>query len=170
MKDNRLVTFVVVSALVSAIVASAATVAVLKSGVQSGAAFEQDIAAIEKLHRQDVEATLSQDLAALSDLWTDDVVRLQPGQEAEVGKVAILATEKRRRAAQSGFRVLSYVPEIKDVTVADGWAFEWGYFTGSYVESPGGEEKRIRAKLLRVLKKQADGSWKGAIGMWNTAE
>ena len=77
---------------------------------------------------------------------------------------------ERRRTAQPGFRVLSYVPEIKHLTVTGGWAFEWGYITGSYVESPGGEEKHIRGKVLRVLKKQADGGWKGAIGMWNTAK
>ena len=106
----------------------------------------------------------------MDELWTDDIVRLQPGQEAEVGKQAILAANARHRAAQPGFRVLSYVPEIKDVTITDGWAFEWGNFTGSFVESPGGEEKRLRGKLLRVLKKQADGSWKGAVGMWNASE
>jgi ketosteroid isomerase-like protein len=33
-----------------------------------------------------------------------------------------------------------------------------------------GEEKRIRAKLLRGFKKQADGSWKAARAMWNTSE
>lgn len=105
------------------------------------------------------------------ELWADDVVRLNPGQEAEVGKQTLLAALERRRAAQPGFRVLSYVPEIKDVTITDdGWAFEWGNFTGSFVESAGGEEKRIRGKLLRVLKKQADGSWKAAVGMWNTSE
>jgi serine/threonine protein kinase len=43
-------------------------------------------------------------------------------------------------------------------------------FTATYVESAGGEEKRIRAKVLAVLKKQADGSWKCARGMWNTSE
>ncbi|MDO8680182.1 MAG: nuclear transport factor 2 family protein [Acidobacteriota bacterium] len=112
----------------------------------------QDLAGIEQLHSQDIAATLSGDLAALSELWTDDIVRLQQGQEAEVGKQAILAAEERRRAAQPGFRVVSYVPEIKDVTVTtDGWAFEWGHFTASFVESPGGEEKRIRAKVLRVM-------------------
>jgi ketosteroid isomerase-like protein len=130
----------------------------------------QDLAGIEKLHSQDVAATLSGDLAALSELWTDDIVRLQQGQEAEVGKPAILAAEERRRAANPGFRVVSYVPEIKDVTITDGWAFEWGHFTASFVASPGGEEQRIRAKVLRVLKKQADGSWKAAVGMWNTSE
>jgi uncharacterized protein (TIGR02246 family) len=131
----------------------------------------QDRNAIETFHARDVAATLSQDPAALAELWTDDVVRLQPGHEAEVGKQTVLASNAHDRAAHPGFRVLSYVPEIKSVTITnDGWAFEWGYFTGSYVESAGGEEKRIRAKVLRVLKKQADGSWRGALGMWNTSE
>ena len=123
------------------------------------------MAGIEKLHSQDVAATLSQDLAALSELWTDDVVILQQGQEAEVGKQAILAARERRRGANPGFRVVSYVPEIKDVTITDdGWAFEWGYFTASYVETGGGEEKRIRGKLLRVLKKQRDGAGRARGG------
>ena len=61
---------------------------------------------------------------------------------------------------------MSYVPETKDLTVTDdGWAFEWRYFTASYVESPGGEEKRVRGKVLLVLKKQPDSSWKCARGM-----
>jgi uncharacterized protein (TIGR02246 family) len=147
---------------------------VLRASVVSTAgpdAHAQDMAAIEKLHAQDVAATLSQDLAALAELWTDDVVRLNPGQEAEVGRQTLVAAAERRRVAQPGFRVLNYVPDIRSVTITnDGWAFEWGYFTGSYLESAGGEEKRIRAKVLRVLRRQADGSWKGAVGMWNTSE
>jgi hypothetical protein len=55
----------------------------------------EDMAGIEKLHSQDVAATLSGDLGALSELWT--------------------------------------------------------------------------AKVLRVLKNQAHGSWKAAMGMWNTS-
>src|SRR4051812_43881606 len=102
----------------------------------------QDMAAIEKLHSLDVAATLSGDQAALSQGWTDDVVILQQGQEAKVGKQAILTSRERSRAANPAARVLSYVPDIKDVTITDdGWAFEWGYFTGSYVDAAGGEEK-----------------------------
>jgi ketosteroid isomerase-like protein len=139
------------------------------SSAKTADAHAQDRAAIEKLHSLDVAATLSGDLAALSEGWTDDVVILQQGQEAEVGKQTIIAARERRRAANPGFRVVSYVPEIKDVTITDdGWAFEWGYFAASYVEAAGGEEKRIRGKLLRVLQKQVDGSWKGARAMVTT--
>jgi len=132
----------------------------------------QDLAEIEKLHRQDIAATLSRDTAALTELWTDDAVRLQQGEPDDIGKEAIRATNERQKAATPELRVLSYVPETKELTITDGWAFEWRYFTASYVESPGGEVKRIRGKVIMVLKKLPDGRWKGAraMGVMNPSE
>ena len=92
-----------------------------------------DRAAIEKLHQQDIAATLSRDPVALTDLWTDDAVRLGPGRPAEVGKRAIRESNERW-SARPGLKVLTFVPETKDLTIWDGWAVEWGYFTGSYVD------------------------------------
>jgi uncharacterized protein (TIGR02246 family) len=163
MGQKRLVMFVLASGLVSAIIASSAAFASLKSGMRSGVTLAQDMAEIEKFHRRDVAATLSRDTAALTDLFTHDGVRLSQGEPDDIGKEAIRATNERFKAATPELRVLSYVPETKDLTVTDdGWAFEWGYFTARYVESPGGEEKRVRGKRLMVLKKQPDGSWKCA--------
>jgi hypothetical protein len=55
----------------------------------------QEMAAIERLHRQDVAATLSRDTAALTEFWTDDAVRLQQGEPDDIGKEAIRATNER---------------------------------------------------------------------------
>ena len=52
---------------------------------------------IEKLHQQDVAATLSGDPKALSELWTDDAVRLEPGGPAEIGKQLIYTEDKKGR-------------------------------------------------------------------------
>ncbi len=134
----------------------------------TAAEYAQNMREIEKLHSLDIAATLSGDQVALSTGWTDDIVILAQGEEPGVGKQAILAARERLSAAQPGFRVTSYAPEITNVTIADGWAFEWGLFTASYVQAAG-EEMRLRGKLLRVLQKQIDGSWKVAIGMWNTS-
>jgi ketosteroid isomerase-like protein len=125
----------------------------------------QDMAEIEKCHRQDIAATLSRDTAALTELWTDDAVRLQQDGPDDIGKEAIRATNERQKAATPELRVLSYVPETKELTITDGWAFEWRHYTASYVQSPGGEVKRIRGKVLMVLKKLPDGSWKCARAM-----
>ena len=120
---------------------------------------DADRAAIEKLHQQDIAATLSRDPIALTDLWTDDAIRLGPGQPAEIGKQAIRESNERW-SARPGLKVLTFVPEIKDESFWDGWAVEWGYFTGSYVEAPGGEPKQMRGARLWVFKKLTDGSWK----------
>src|SRR2546426_1163540 len=120
----------------------------------------QDVAGIEKLRQQDIAATLSRDPVALTDLWTDDSVRLSPGQPAEVGKQAIRESNERW-SARPGFKVLSYVPETRDLTMLDGWAVGWRYFSLSYVRSVGGEAKQVRGQVLFVLKRLPDGSWKG---------
>jgi hypothetical protein len=49
-------------------------------------------------------------------------------------------------------------------------AFEWDYFDASYKESEKAEVKRFRAKALRILRRQKDGSWKFARVMWNLVE
>jgi ketosteroid isomerase-like protein len=135
-------------------------------GSQRGRA--ADLAAIEKLRQQDIAATLSRDPVALTDLWTDDAIRLGAGAPAEVGKKAIRESNERQ-TANKGFKVLSYVPETKDFTFLDGgWAVEWRTFTASYVDSPGGEGKQIRGTVLVVLKKLPDGSWKCFRGMGGT--
>jgi len=136
------------------------------SGASAGSNADRqaDLAGIEKFHQRDIAATLSRDPVALTDLWTDDAVRLGPGRAAEVGKKAIRESNQRW-AALPGVKVLSYVPETKDLTILKGWAVEWGYVTGSYAESPGGEPKQIRGTRLMVLKKMPNGSWKCFRGM-----
>src|SRR6266545_602136 len=136
------------------------------SGAPAGtdALRQADLAGIEKLHKQEIAATLSRDTVALTDLWTDDAVRLTQGRPTEIGKKAIRESNERW-SARPGVKVLSYVPETKDLTILNGWAVEWGYITGSYVESPGGEVKQIRGTRLMVLKKMPDGSWKCFRGM-----
>ena len=125
---------------------------------------QADLAAIEKLHQQDIAATLSRDPVALTDFWTEDAVRLGQGQPPQVGKQAIREANERW-SARPGVKVLSYVPEIKDLTMLDGWAVEWRTISGSYVESPGGEVKQVRGQGLMVPKRLPDGSWKCFRGM-----
>ena len=124
-----------------------------------------DRAAIEKLRQQDIAATFSRDPVALTDYWTDDAIRLGVGAPPEIGKETIGASNERQ-TANKNFKVLSYVPETKDLTFLDGgWAVEWRTYTASYVDSPAGETKRVRGTLLAVLKKLPDGSWKAFRAM-----
>jgi ketosteroid isomerase-like protein len=127
-----------------------------------------DLAAIDKTRAQDIAATLSRDPVALTDLWTDDAIRLGVGAPAEIGKPAIRASNERQTANRD-FKVLSYVPETKDFTFLDGgWAVEWRSFTASYTAAPGGEPKQIRGTVLGVWRKLPDGTWKMFRAMGGT--
>jgi ketosteroid isomerase-like protein len=119
---------------------------------------QSDRAGIDRLHQQDVEATLSDKADELAKLWDADAIRIQPGRAAEVGKATIYANDKRWEATPGRAKTLCYKPEIKDVQIACDWAFEWGYL--SYKDSS--NPKPMRGKVLRAMKRQLDGSWKFA--------
>jgi ketosteroid isomerase-like protein len=113
--------------------------------------------AIERLHQRDVEATLSGKADDLAKLWDSEAVRIEPGRPAEIGKAVIYADDKREEDSGGG-KSVCYRSEIQDLQIAGDWAFEWGYF--SYKESA--NTKPGRGKVLRVIKRQPDGSWKFA--------
>jgi uncharacterized protein (TIGR02246 family) len=119
-----------------------------------------DLAAIEKLHAADVEATLTQDSNQLLDLWSDDCVKLGVPGPAIVGKKGVQEVYQKFRADHPDFKVLKYAPAIQDVQVADGWAIEWVYYDATFKMSSKDNPVSMRRKDLRVLQRQSDGSWK----------
>ena len=135
--------------------ATALTAISIPSWAQQNHSVEQDRAAIERLHQLDIETTISGKADDLAKLWDKDAVRLLPDSPVEIGKAAIYTSDKRDETAGEGLNAC-YKPEIKDLQIAGDWAFEWGYF--SYKGSP--KAKMILGKVLRVIKRQPDGSWK----------
>jgi ketosteroid isomerase-like protein len=138
--------------IVGALCASAA----VTLWAHENSAEQQARTAIERLHQQDVEATLSGKADDFAKLWDNEAVRLGRGGPAEIGKTSIYADDKREEANGNGGQSFCYKPEIKDLQIVGDWAFEWGYF--SYKESA--NAKPGRGKVLRILKRQPDGSWK----------
>jgi|SRR5215472_1849888 len=122
-----------------------------------------DFAAIEKLHQEDIEATLTQDPKKLIDLWAEDAVKLIPGGPPAVGKQAIAATNEKFHAQYPGLKVLSYTSKYKDLQVEDGLACEWFEKKGEYKLSADSPSSKWQAKGLLVLKRQSEGSWKGVM-------
>jgi ketosteroid isomerase-like protein len=124
-----------------------------------------DLAAIEKLRQQDIAATIARDPVALTEFWSDDAIRLGAGTPAEVGKETIRESNERQ-TANKDFKVLSYVPEVKDFIFLDGgYAVEWRTYTGAFADSRGGEAKHVHGTVLLVMKKLPDGSWKAFRAM-----
>ena len=126
----------------------------------SPSSVEQDLAGIERLHEQDKEATLSDSADQLAKLWDKDAVRFLADRPAEIGAAVIYADDKQWELSSGRERSLCYDLEIQDIQIAGDWAFEWGY--GSYKIAKGGKESVQYGKLMRVMRKQSDGTWRFA--------
>jgi uncharacterized protein (TIGR02246 family) len=122
-----------------------------------------DLAAIEKLHQEDIKATLTQDPKGLVNIWADDAVRINPGSPPEVGKEAIGVANEKVHIQYADFKVLSYSAEYKNLQIEDGLACEWGEHKGVYKLSPDAAQASFDATGIHVLKRQNDGSWKFAL-------
>jgi uncharacterized protein (TIGR02246 family) len=124
-----------------------------------------DLAAIEKLNQEDIEATLTQDPKRLIDLWAEDAVGFYPGSPPAVGKQAIGAQNEKFHAQYPGMKVLSYTSKYKNLQVEGGLACGWFEKKAEYKLSPESPPVSWHAKVLMVMKRQSDGSWK-AVMVW----
>jgi uncharacterized protein (TIGR02246 family) len=122
-----------------------------------------DLAAIEKVQQEEIEATLTQDPKRLIDLWAEDAVAFYPGSPPAVGKQAIGAANEKLHAQYAGLKVLSYTSKYKNLQVEDGLACEWFEKEAQYKLSPEAPPTSWHAQGLLVLKRQSDGSWKAVM-------
>ena len=125
-----------------------------------------DMAAIEKLHQADEEATLKQDPIYLEKLWTEDCIKVDGPDGPVVGLKAMKEMYAKFKADYSEFKVLKYAPDYKSMQIAivDGWAIEVGYTEATYQMSAKESPVSVpRTEGMRLLKRQSDGSWKFAL-------
>lgn len=127
-------------------------------------------AGIAALHRADSIATVSGDPDALAMLFTSDGVRMEPGGEAVVGRDTMRAEDQRFRAAHPGSGITTYASHVASLELHGDWAVEWGYFDSDYVTGAGAAPQHVRGKVLRVLHREPDGTWRFSHVAWNPAD
>ncbi len=127
---------------------------------------QDELAKIEQLHETDMKASKVQDFDILLSLWTDDGVLLPPNEPPIIGKKAVAEMMKKQQEASKDYKLIEYVHEFKEIKIIGDWAFEWGYYRGTAVPIAGGEPIRESGKLMRILKREYDGSWKAARAIY----
>ncbi len=126
-----------------------------------------DIEAINALHQRDMEASRKFDVDTLASLWADDIVTLSQGEPPLIGKDANRASILRLREESRDLQIADYILSFNEVKIVGDWAFEWGTYSGTVKPVAGGEAIRTTGKVMRVLKKDPDGSWKVARAMYD---
>lgn len=131
---------------------------------------DDDKAAIEKLHNADIEASLALDTQALEALWTNDIVTMAPGGPAVAGRDANSKKLEADVDKLKSTQVLAFDERWQEVRIEGDWAYEWGTMSGRLQPFTGGKETDYKLNVMRVLNKQADGTWKIARSIYNDAE
>lgn len=121
---------------------------------------EEERAGIEALRRRDAEASLRLDGEALASLWTEDAVALAPGKPPIRGREAMRAGLAGVTAAREALEVLDYREDFEETLVFGDTAVEWGAISGSERDRKTGAVTASRFHVMRILRRQPDGSWR----------
>jgi uncharacterized protein (TIGR02246 family) len=125
------------------------------------------LAAIERLHQQDITAAKAGDVATLATLWADNAVALPPGERPVIGIDAIREWLKRDQESAGKFEITEYKIDFQEIHVLGSEAVEWGRTRVAMRPKGGQGSMSISGNILRVLRRQPDGTWKVARAIWN---
>jgi ketosteroid isomerase-like protein len=117
---------------------------------------DADLRAIEAINQRDVQFSLAGDKAKMMSQWTDDFVLLPWAGP-------ILPRARRHRGSVGGREdpeILEYVLDIQEVNVLGDYAYQWGTYHYAMRPHAGDATARTAGKLMRILQRQPDGSWK----------
>ena len=125
--------------------------------------------AIDAFNRSFANATRRMDNAATLALWDDGGISLLPSTQPIVGKAAIARFMTDVMTSLHGAHMTKFESDCHDIQVSGDWASEW-CTEHQIVALPGGKPPfNGYGKMLLVLHRGADGSWRIREEMWNQA-
>jgi len=128
--------------------------------------FLDDRQAIQQLMADWNAAVRAKDVTALTTMVTEDAVFLPPGFPPIRGKEAVA---RMYTGFFPQFMSVEQTAVVEELEVAGDWAFAWGSEILTLVPQTGGSPIHMQGKGMSILKRQADGSWKIARGINNSA-
>lgn len=128
-----------------------------------------EMAAIQRLRDTDIRASLAGDAETLRSLLTEDGVLMPPGEPFVRGRKALGEKFVSMEAYRQATEVLEYREDFDETLIFGEYAVEWGVISGAERIRATGKVDRGAFKVMRILRRQADGSWKVHRAIWNDA-
>ncbi len=133
---------------------------------QPSATQEQDREGIAALQKREIAASMTFDVNALLDQWTDDAVLLPPRHDPIAGKAALRRFFQEKKEQYANYDMLAYDEQWDEVMVVGEYAYQWG--TVSFrMKPPTGNEIGGTVHAVRILKREEDGYWRVGRAIWN---
>lgn len=127
---------------------------------------KSSLRAIARLHRRDMRASAAGDFRALRALVDDEAVMFPPGGAPQRGAKEFDVAFERMAAAPKTHEVVSYRLDFEEVKVFGNYAVEWGAIRGATREIATGRIVESEYHVMRVLRRQKNGSWKVYRSIW----
>lgn len=124
---------------------------------------------LDAFNRQFTDAILHMDNSAVLNLWSDDGVSLLPNMAPISGKAAIRKFMDDITARTKGYKVVSQEDDWHGIKISGNLASEWAD-TKQVVQPPANKpQMTIHGKMLLVLHREKDGSWKIERESWTSS-
>jgi uncharacterized protein (TIGR02246 family) len=126
----------------------------------------KDLEAIEDIHRRDVAATKAGDFDALKSLMDAQCVLFPPDSEPQAGQAYLDHARATSDGTEPQPEILELVQEWEEVRLFGDFVYEQGVVRYA-VQSPEGSVMRETQRLMRILRRQQDGTWRVFRAMWH---
>jgi uncharacterized protein (TIGR02246 family) len=134
---------------------------------QTAAGAESARKEIAAFNQKFLAAHLKMDNAAIVGMWAQDGVSLLPETAPIIGKQAIAKFMDDVVARMPGYHMRKIEIDFQGVETGGDWASEWAY-EHQIVDAPEGKPPfEGYGKMLLVLHRGADGTWRITREMWN---
>ena len=126
----------------------------------------EDIANIEDLRRRDVAASMAGEFENLKSLMDEQCIVLPPDSEPESGHSFLDRAADSSKDAKSQGQILELTQDWEELQVFGDFAYERGIVRYT-VRDVDGEIVRETQRLMRILRRQDDDSWRVYRAMWH---
>jgi uncharacterized protein (TIGR02246 family) len=125
-----------------------------------------DLQAIQELHEKDKAASLQGDIGTLLSLFTEDGIVIPAEGEIIRGKEGLKKMLEKNFKDLKEYTLIDYNHDFKEIKIIGEYAYEWGIYSGTYTPKKNGNNISGSGKLMRILKRQKNGSWKISRSIW----
>jgi ketosteroid isomerase-like protein len=122
---------------------------------------------LDAFNQEFVAACVRMDHKADAEFWAEDGVDLLPGLDPMIGKAKISAWLDSLTPQLAGAKMIYCTVDWKDIQIHGDLAYEWGINRQKIEFPPPKKPFEGNGKILLILKRQADGSWKVVLEAWN---